>query len=171
MNITLIGMAGAGKSYVGERLADKLDLEFVDIDDVLEAQRGKSLQEILEEVGERKYLDLEAHALIARTRGRDNMLVSPGGSIIYRNAAMDHLKDISTVVYLKVPFRIIEERKKDAPPRAIIGLGKKTLRQLYDERHPLYESHADFVVETENLDMESILDAIVDHFGFDVDEK
>lgn len=163
MNLTLIGMAGAGKSYVGKQVAEKTGLEFVDIDDVLEVQYGKTIQEILEEVGEQEYLEREARALMGATQGRDNLLVSPGGSIVYRDDAMAHVAAISKVVYLKVPFETIEGRKKDAAPRAIIGLGRKTLRQLYDERHPLYEKNADLVLETEKMSDDELVQAIAEY--------
>jgi shikimate kinase len=163
MNVTLIGMAGAGKSYIGKQVAQKMNLEFVDIDDVLEAQYGKSIQEILEEVGEQEYLEREARALVGATEGRDNLLVSPGGSVIYRDDAMEHIRTISKVVYLKVPYEIIEERKKDAPPRAVIGLGLKTLRELYDERHPLYEKNTDLVLEIGEMSNDEVIDAIAEY--------
>ena len=75
---------------------------------------------------------------------------------------MRHLKDISTIIYLRVPFETIESRLKDKPPRAIIGLGRKTLRQLYDERHPLYEKHAHFVVDTHGREAEHVMNSIIE---------
>jgi len=149
MNVTLIGMAGAGKSHAGNLLAKKLGLEFLDVDRHLwEGTYGKPIQEILDERGEKSYLDEEERLIIEHTKGKDGLLISPPGSVIYQPKAMAHLKEISKVVYLRVPFTTIKARLKGTPPRAIIGLGKKTLRELYDERCPLYEGYADITIDT-----------------------
>ena len=167
MNICLIGMAGAGKSYIGRKLASNLDLEFLDNDEALKLSHGKGIQEILDDVGEEKYLETEAQTLIQGTRGKDNLVISPGGSVIYRNDAMDHLKDISTIIYLRVPFETIELRLKDLPPRAIIGLGRKSLRELFDERHPLYITHADKTIDLSESNADHVVETILSYLGVD----
>ena len=165
MNVTLIGMAGAGKSYIGRKLAEKLNLEFLDIDkDVWEVTYGKPIQKILDDLGEKRYLEEEERLIIEATAGKDNLLISPPGSVAYQKGVLEHLKNISTVVYLQVPFHIIETRLKDTSPRAIIGLNKKTLRELYDERHPLYEKNAHFNIDTGTFDSESIVSRILGAF-------
>jgi shikimate kinase len=148
MNLTLIGMAGAGKSYVGKRLAKKMGMQFIDVDrDLWEVTYGNPIQEILDEHGEKWYVDEEERLIIEHTKGKDGLIISPPGSVAYQPKAMKHLQTISKIVYLKVPYKVVEGRLKGAPPRAIIGLGRKSLRELYDERHPLYEKYADFTVE------------------------
>ena len=161
MNITLIGMAGAGKSYIGKHFAERYGLTFVDIDTLLAAAYRKPVQSILDELGEAKFLDIESEMLIADTSGRDDLVISPGGSIIYRDKAMDHAKDMSTIVYLKVPFETIEMRLKKKMSRGLVGLGGRTLRELYDERMPLYDLHADITIDTASLDLQGVLDAII----------
>ncbi|MDP3965283.1 MAG: shikimate kinase, partial [bacterium] len=144
MNVTLIGMAGAGKSHIGNLLAKKLGLEFIDVDRHLwERTYRKTVQEILDERGEKWFLDEEERLIIDHTKGKDGLLISPPGSVVYQPKAMAHLKAISKVIYLRVPFETIEARLKGTPPRGIVGLGNKTLRELYDERTPMYESNAD----------------------------
>lgn len=167
MNVTFIGMAGAGKSYIGKRFARKYGLEFLDNDDSLHEKHGKPIQEILDELGEERYLDTEVRTLIETTRERDGLVISPGGSVVYRDEAMDHVKDISSIVYLCVPFETVEDRLRALPPRAIIGLGRKSLRELYDERHPLYMVHADVVVDVPGQSAEEIVTAIGDKLGID----
>jgi shikimate kinase len=167
MNVTLIGMAGAGKSYIGKKVAHELELDFVDIDQLLETAYGKPIQSILDELGEERYIDVEAEMLVAGTSGRVNMLIAPGGSIIYRAPTMRHVKDISKVIYLKVPFEVIEARLANVPPRAVIGLGRKTLRELYDERHPLYEENADLILESGGLSSDELVKAVLDFLGVD----
>ena len=94
MNVTLIGMAGAGKSYIGKRLAKRLGMGFIDIDDCLKQTHGKGIQEILNEVGEEAYLEKELQALINSTNGKNNLVISPGGSIIYRKEGREDIKKI-----------------------------------------------------------------------------
>lgn len=158
MNITLIGMAGAGKSYIGKKLAARLGLDWHDSDVELSKQfGGKDIQTILEELGEEAYLNAEADLAIQQTKGRENLLLSPAGSVVYVDRWINHLRDISTVVYLKVPFDLVEARLLKVPPRAVIGLGKKTLRELYDERHPLYERHAHFTIDTQENNSDEVM--------------
>lgn len=166
MNVTLIGMAGAGKSHIGNALAKKLGLEFLDVDRHLwEGQYGKPVQEILDERGEKWFLDEEERLIIEHTKGKDALLISPPGSVVYQPKAMAHLKEISKIVYLKVSFETIEARLKGAPPRGIVGLGKKTLRELYDERTPMYEAIADITINTKGKNTDSIVQEIVQFLG------
>lgn len=162
MNVTLIGMAGAGKSYMGKRLAKRLSLELIDVDRMLlEPAVGKPLQEILDEMGEEKFKRWEEQVMIEATRGKDGLLVSTPGSVVYENGAMEHFRATSSVIYLRVPFSVISERVGNRP-RGIVGLGNKSLKQLYDERRPLYEKHAHFTIDTYKKHPNSVLKAIVD---------
>ena len=166
MNVTIIGMAGAGKSHIGNLLAKKLGLEFLDVDRHLwESTYGKPVQEILDERGEKWFLDEEERLIIEHTKGKDGLLVSPPGSVVYQPKAMRHLKEISKVVYLRVPFATIDARLKGMPLRGIVGLGKKTLRELYDERCPLYESSADITIDTEGKSSTSVVREIIQSLG------
>ena len=161
MNITLIGMAGSGKSHIGKKLAERLGLEVLDVDrDLWEVEYSKPIQEILDELGEERYVAEEERLIIEGTSGKDGLLISPPGSVIYQDGAMRHLKNISPIIYLRVPFETIESRLKEKPPRAIIGLGRKSLRELYDERHPLYEKYADFIVDTHPREAGEVMDII-----------
>ena len=163
MNITLIGMAGAGKSYIGRRLAERLGLRMLDVDrDLWEVKYGKPIQEILDELGQEKYVAEEERLIIDATKDKDNLLISPPGSVAYQKDAMRHLSDISTIIYLRVPFSVIKKRVENSPPRAIIGLGAKTLQELYDERHPLYEKHSHFIVDTHEREAGDVMQDIED---------
>ncbi|MEK7132506.1 MAG: shikimate kinase [Patescibacteria group bacterium] len=165
MNITLIGMAGAGKSYIGKRLAKRLGMDFIDIDSVLAQTHGKGIQEILDEVGEEAYLEKELHALVSSTSGKDNLVISPGGSIIYRKECREYIKKVSKVVHLHAPFKTVESRIRGMPPRALIGMSKKTLKELYDERTPMYEALADITINTEGKHAGGIVQEIVKFLG------
>ncbi|QQG37763.1 MAG: AAA family ATPase [Candidatus Kaiserbacteria bacterium] len=163
-NLTLIGMAGAGKSHVGRRLAERLGYEFLDIDTYLENQYGKELEKIVEELGDERFIDVEGKAIIEATNGRDAHVFSPGGSSVYEPEAMDHLGKISRIVYLRVPFETIQKRIGDSPERMgrIIGIKGQSFRELYDKRAVLYEKYAHHVVDI-GEDAEATLKKI---FGF-----
>lgn len=145
MNITLIGMPGSGKSFIGKKLADRLGFTLVEIDKIIEKKFDLPLQQIVEKLGSEAFLDEEAKAVVENTEARDNIVISPGGSIIYRENAMAHLKKISTVFYLKVPLEVLEARIAGVP-RGVVNAGNKSFADIYAERIPLYEKFADHTV-------------------------
>jgi len=159
MNITLIGMPGAGKSYIGEKLANKLGYALVELDKILEKEYGLPLQQAVEKMGEKHFLKTQEEDAINHTLGRDNLVISPGGSIVYTDRAMQHLKNISTIVYLKTPLQTIEKRIAIAS-RGIIGLKNKTLDELYAERTTLYERWASNTIEA-NREAEMVVEDIL----------
>ena len=164
MNITLIGMPGSGKSFVGSVLAEALGFTVIDFDREMEKEYGgSSLQSLVEEWGDALFIEREADFAIRASEGKDKLIISPGGSIIYSPHAMEHLQDISRIVYLKAPLALIEKRINGIP-RGIIGLGSKTLADLYAERVPLYEKYAHATFSADG-DAVQIASAIVKPFA------
>lgn len=157
--ITLIGMPGSGKSTVGVLLAKQLGLDFVDTDIVIQAREGALLQTVLDEAGVEPFLELEADAICSLTCP-SGAVIAPGGSCICRARAMEHLKQLGHVVYLKLPFETIEPRITNLDTRGIAFRPGETLRDLYQQRTPLYEQYADLIVETEGLTLEEAVAAI-----------
>ena len=164
MNITLIGMSGAGKSFIGEKVAKELNLEYVGIDELLEQKFGKPLPGIIGELRDEGFVRAESEMTQTVTASKDGLLISTGGSVIYDEGAMCHLKDVSFVVYLRVPFIVIEQRVSGVREREgrIVGLGKKTLEELFGERAPLYEKYADAIVDVHGKDVGDIISEISD---------
>lgn len=147
-NITLIGMAGAGKSSAGAILARLLGWSFQDIDKLMEEERGKPLQDILDELGDDSFVEEEFSKI-------QNAVIAPGGSIVYSRDAMELLKNISTVVYIRTDPKSIEERI-DATSRGIVGLRGKTFQKLFKEREDLYKHFADITVDVSQKTPEEI---------------
>jgi len=141
MNITLIGMSGAGKSTIGKQLAKKLDHKFIDIDDLIRGKIGTDLQTFIDAYGDDEFIELEEQIVIG-LHALDNYVIATGGSIVYSENAMKHLKEISTIVYLDVSFSQIARRISPSK-RGLVGFKDKGLKDLYHERKKLYERYLD----------------------------
>lgn len=163
MNITLIGMPGSGKSFVGQKLATSLGFTLLQVDKLIEREYDLPLPQILEKLGKEAFLDTEAQTVLKNTEAQDNLVISPGGSVIYRPEAMDHLKKISKIFYLKVPLKVLEERIGNVP-RGVVLAENTAFADLYAERTPLYEKYADVVLDGD-ADVESISEDIASAIG------
>lgn len=158
-NIVLIGMPGVGKSTVGVILAKVLGFQFVDADLLIQQQEGKLLREIIEEVGTEGFIQVEnrVNASIECSKS----IIATGGSVVYGEEAMEHLKEIGIVVYLEVPFSTLEKRLSDIKGRGVVLKDGQTLYDLYMERTPLYERYADVRVSEEGLNVEQTVELLV----------
>ena len=144
-NIILIGMPGSGKTTLGTELAEILGYGYIDSDSVIVAREGKRLNEIIAEVGREGFLDVEAK--VNSELCADRCVIATGGSVIYRDSAMQKLKELGKIVYLKLPYEVIERRLGDLKKRGVALKEGFTLKDLYDERTPLYEKYAEITVE------------------------
>ena len=142
-NVILIGMPGSGKSTVGVVLAKVLGYRFIDSDLEIQSQEGKRLPELIEEFGTEGFLDIEAR--VNASIEAERCVIATGGSVVYRDSAMQHLKEIGTVVYLKLTCEELEERLGDLRCRGVALQEGQTLQSLYEERIPLYEKYADTI--------------------------
>ncbi|MFA5363543.1 MAG: shikimate kinase [Candidatus Omnitrophota bacterium] len=140
MSITLIGMAGVGKSFIGKELARRLSFDFIDTDKIIENKLGKKLQKIIDVFGEEKFLRIEEKTIIG-LKLTDSCVIATGGSAVYSRKAMASLKKRSFIVFLDAPISTISTWIPDKDTRGIINL-KKGLGMLYKERSPLYKKYA-----------------------------
>ena len=157
-NIILIGMPGAGKSTVGVVLAKALGYNFVDSDLVIQKETGKRLFEIIDEVGIDEFLNIENR--INASLSVEKAVVATGGSVIYGEEAMEHLKSIGKVVYLKTDYESLEKRLGNLLKRGVAIRSGNTLRDLYNERVPLYEMYADITIDTKNKWIREVVEII-----------
>lgn len=158
-NIILIGMPGAGKSTVGVVLAKKLGYRFVDSDLVIQERTGKVLHDIIAEKGLEGFLRVEEEANAALEC--DKTVIATGGSVVYGAKAMEHLKQIGQVVYLKLSCETIAERLGDLQERGVALKKDQTLTDLYEERVPLYEAYADITIDCEGKMIREIVAELV----------
>ena len=148
-NVTLIGMPSAGKSTIGVLLAKRLGYSFIDADILIQEKEGRLLKEIIAQEGMDGFLQVEnrVNASIEAKRS----VIAPGGSVIYGKEAMEHLKEISTVVYLKMSYEELERMVGDVVVRGVALKEGMTLRDLYDERTAYYERYADITIDEEGM--------------------
>lgn len=158
-NIVLIGMPGVGKSTLGVVLAKEMGYQFVDADLLIQKQEGMRLKEIIAQRGVDGFLAIENQ--VNADLACDNTVIATGGSVVYGKEAMEHLKEIATVVYLKVDYETLASRLGNLKNRGVVLKDGQTLKSLYDERVPLYEKYADIVVDEHGLGLEETLIEVI----------
>ena len=164
-NIVLIGMPGVGKSTVGVVLAKALGYNFVDADLVIQQQTGKLLCELIAEHGTEGFLEIEDE--VNSSIEGHKAVIATGCSALYCANAMDHYKEIATVLYLSVSYETLEERLGDLKNRGVVLNDGQTLKDLYDERTAYYEKYADVTVNEEGLSIRETIDAVKEKLGME----
>jgi len=158
-SIILIGMAGVGKSTVGRELSVALDYRFVDLDVYIEEKLGRAIQDIIDEEGESAFSEKERQCMYEVDLHRT--VVAPGGSIIYHSDLMADLGRRTTLVYLEDAFANISSRLTDRSRRGIVGLKGKSLKQIFDEREPLYSANAHVTIDCRQKQLGEITQEII----------
>lgn len=159
-NIVLIGMPGVGKSTAGVVLAKVLGYQFLDADLVIQEKEKRLLHEIIKEEGTDGFIEIENR--VNADINVEQSVIATGGSVVYGKEAMEHLKEIGTVVYLKLPYEILEKRLHNIKGRGVVLRDGQTLYDLYEERVVLYEKYADVIVDETDLDVEQTIQKIVE---------
>lgn len=157
-NIVLIGMPGVGKSTVGVVLAKNLGFGFLDSDLLIQAKHQKLLHEIIEEQGIEGFWQIENE--VNASIEADNTVIATGGSVIYGKDAMEHLKQIGTIVYLKLSCEELAIRLGDLNERGVTLKQGQDLNGLYKERVPYYEKYADLTIDCEGKMIRDIVQKI-----------
>lgn len=159
-NIVLIGMPGSGKSTVGVLLAKRLGLGFVDTDLLIQEQAGRTLQDIVDNDGYQALRHIEEQVLLALDVSAK--VISTGGSAVYSDKAMAHLKTNGVAVFLDIPLELVIKRIGDHSARGISRRPDQSLDELFTERLALYRRHADIVIDGQGQDQEETCTAVVD---------
>ena len=154
----LIGMPGAGKSTVGVVLAKRLGYRFVDSDLVIQEKYDRLLHELIEEHGVEGFWRIEEEVNASLHPRRS--VIATGGSVIYGRRAMEHLREIGRVVYLKLPLAEVAERLGDLSARGVTLMPGQTLADLYQERIPLYEKYAHEVIDCQGIPIREVVQRI-----------
>lgn len=159
--IVLIGMPSCGKSTVGVLLAKAAGLRFIDTDLLIQEDQGMLLQQIIDEKGNAAFLEIEARVLCSLETVP--AVIATGGSCVYSERAMQHLRRLGTVVYLSLPLATIESRLRNIRTRGVAMEPGESIAGLYEKRVPLYERWADIVLPTDGLGLEEEVAAILRH--------
>jgi shikimate kinase len=161
MNIVLIGMSGAGKSTLGVLLAKSLGMDFVDTDIVIQQHEGRLLQDIVDDDGIEKFMEIEER--IVSELKVENCIISTGGSVIYSEKTMNALRQGGEIIYLHVPYEEIERRLTNITTRGIVMKKGNSLKDVYDERVPLYVRYSNKTLDCTNKDIEQCLNEIIEN--------
>ncbi len=158
-NLVLIGMPGSGKSTVGVILAKRASHDFVDTDLLIQSVEHRSLQAIMDKEGYMKLREIEARVL--QTLNVENHIISTGGSAVYSDAAMQHLRKQGTTIYLDVSLDTLRSRITDYETRGIAKRPDQSFDDLFQERTRLYRQYADLVVKGDGMTQDAVCDHII----------
>lgn len=158
-NIVLIGMPGAGKSTIGVVLAKIIGYHFLDSDLVIQERENRLLHEIISQEGTEGFLKIENDVNASLVAERS--IIATGGSVVYGKEAMEHLKEIGEIVYLKTDYPTIKNRLGNLEKRGVALKPGQTLKDLYDERTKLYEAYADITVDEKGLGTEETIGEVL----------
>ncbi len=165
MNIILIGMPGAGKSTLGVLLAKALGMDFVDTDIVIQQLQGRLLQDIIDKDGIERFMEIEAG--IVSGLNLKNCVVATGGSIIFSKKTINAFKQEGQIIYLHVPYEEIKKRLKNIKTRGIVIREGNSLKDVYEERVPLYIKYADKIVDCSHKNVEKCVIGIIEQIQKD----
>ncbi|MCM1286065.1 MAG: shikimate kinase [Acetobacter sp.] len=157
-NIVLIGMPGSGKSTCGVVAAKMLLKNFYDTDLLIQNIEGISLQNIIDAKGIEYFEKAEENAILSlELRGT---VIATGGSVVYSDRAMEHLKKLGKIIYLHLDYDNMMNRINNLSSRGIAVKQGKTLLDMYKERLPLYQKWADIIIDCNNNTVEETASAI-----------
>lgn len=166
-NLILIGMPSSGKSTAGVLLAKRIGYGFIDCDLLIQGEEGALLSDMIAKKGTEGFLKTEERVNAGLYASR--CVVATGGSVCYLERAMQHLKSIGTVVYLKLSAEEVAKRIPSLEKRGVVMRGNiSTVEELALERAPLYEKYADITIECDGQTIDDTVARIIQATGFEV---
>jgi shikimate kinase len=163
-NIALIGYMGTGKTAVGEVLAKKLGMKFIELDWLIEKEARKSIPEIFKQDGETAFRELEIGATKKVAKDK-RCVIACGGGLVLNKINIDRLRDGARIVYLTASPRAILKRvasEKGQRPLLEVENQLKTIGEMLEFRKPFYERAADITINTSKLDIDAVAEQIIE---------
>jgi shikimate kinase len=156
-------MPGSGKSTVGVILAKQCARDFIDTDVLIQTSEKRSLQDIVDREGYMALRRIEEKTLLGISL--KNHVIATGGSAVYSEAAMNHMKSHGFIVFLDTDLPTLKARIHDLESRGIAMSPGQSIDDLYKERMPLYRKYADIVVDCGRLTHEEISAKILEELS------
>ena len=166
MNLVLIGYRGSGKSAVGRRLADRLKINFVDTDDLIEERQGIPITDIVKSRGWGHFRKLENN-VIEEISKRDHLIIAPGGGAILDTDNVKALRKNGFIIWLKADKqtllkRINQDQGTNARRPTLTGKGTlEEVKEVLSLREPIYERTSEIQIDTSTLDVEAVVERIL----------
>lgn len=163
MNLVLIGYRGTGKSVVATRLAEKLPMTVVSLDEEIEREAALSIPEIVKKHGWSWFRDLESE-IIKRHSAMDNLILDTGGGVVLRKENVRNLARNGRIFWLKASVATIAARIQDSSNRPSLTGAASFLEEIEEvlaERLPLYRASANYEIDTDLLSIKEVADLIV----------
>jgi len=163
-NLVLLGMMGVGKTTIGEIVAKKQDMKFIDTDRNIEKKYSMTISEIFDEKGER-FFRIEEEKEVAESVKKNNCVISLGGGAFLNKNTQDAILRNTNSVWLDVDLKTLSERVKWNKKRPLLNKenSQKKIKQLYSERKDIYEL-ANHKINCDNLEKEDVAKKIIDFY-------
>lgn len=162
-NIILIGMPASGKSTAGVLLAKNIGYGYIDCDLLIQNEQKALLCDIISRVGVQEFIKIEEK--VNAELWAERCVISTGGSVVYGERAMAHLKTLGKIIYIQVGLEELERRlkSKDLFSRGVVMKNPgTTLADLYAERAPLYEKYADLIVNCQSNTLDETVEMLIE---------
>jgi len=166
MNLVLIGYRGSGKSTVGRKLASRLKMKFVDIDDLIEDHQGVPISDIVKSHGWGHFRKLERSA-IEEISKEDRIIIAPGGGAVLDSDNVDALRKNGLILWLKADRQTLLKRLNQDPGTdrrrpPLTGKGTtEELKEVMSVREPIYERVSEIQIDTSTLDVETVVEKVL----------
>lgn len=158
-NIILIGMPASGKSTVGRRLAKKLNMDFVDTDNLIEEYERMRLQDIIDNKGNQYFWEVEEKILCSLDCC--DTVIATGGSAVLFPKAIEHMKKMGAIIYLEQSLTLLKKRLYNLDSRGVTLDEGESIESLYNYRVPLYKRYSDTTVDVANKSVEDVASEII----------
>lgn len=163
-NIVIVGFMCSGKSTVGRKLAKKINYKFIDTDQWISNEMNLSIDEIFDKKGEDYFRGLETNTVKHFSENLTNAVLSTGGGLSIRKENLTYLKEIGTIVYLKVSKNSVLKRLNPNIVRPLLEQEdrEEIIEDMLNIRNPIYNDIADIVIDTNNKSIDTVVNEVMD---------